>query len=372
MTRSRISPFLALTATLFVLLCAPSARAISLQNLARLEGQGESTVWGLGLVIGLNGTGDSGSVLPLARQVAALLEQGGNAIPDLEELAKSRNMALVMVTANISSNTSVSGDKIECRVQAYHSAKSLAGGQLFITPLRGPTRDDSFVYAYAQGPLVIDPETPTVATLRAGTGSGAQLVHDIRMPVIGDDWTVGLVVKPAYAGWPTTRLVAGMINQFRQGFAEDARTIAKAIDERTIIVQIPLEERANWANFMGQLMGSIEIDESLLQLPARVVINERTGIVVMTGDVEISSALIAHKDMVITEITPPVIPTAARPDIEQSNWTGIVRETSDRRRARIEDLLAAMRQLDVSVQDQIEILTMMQKAGQLHAEIIIE
>ena len=192
------------------------------------------------------------------------------------------------------------------------------------------------------------------------------------MPVIGEDWTVSLIIKRPYAGWPTTRLVAGMINQYRQGFAEDARNIARALDERTVIVQIPLEERANWANFMGQLMGSIEIDISLLQLPAQIIINERTGSIVMTGDVEISSALIAHKDMVITEITPPVVPTAARPEVDQSSWTGIIRETSDRRKARIDDLLNAMRQLDVSVEDQIGILTMLHEAGQLHAELVIE
>ncbi|MCA9305791.1 MAG: flagellar basal body P-ring protein FlgI [Phycisphaerales bacterium] len=372
MTRKAITPFAALLSMLIVLVGATPAHGVTLQELARLEGQGESTVWGLGLVVGLNGTGDSGSVLPLARQVAALMEAGGNAIPDIEELAKSKNMALVMVTANLDAVGSRRGDKVKCRVQAYHSAKSLAGGQLFITPLRGPTRNDNAVYAYAQGPLVVDPNNPTSATLRDGTGSGAQLVHDIFMPVIGEDWTVSLIIKRPYAGWPTTRLVAGMINQYRQGFAEDARNIARALDERTVIVQIPLEERANWANFMGQLMGSIEIDISLLQLPAQIIINERTGSIVMTGDVEISSALIAHKDMVITEITPPVVPTAARPEVDQSSWTGIIRETSDRRKARIDDLLNAMRQLDVSVEDQIGILTMLHEAGQLHAELVIE
>jgi len=372
MTRWKTTPLLALLTTLVVLFGAKPAQGVTLQELSRLEGQGEFAIWGLGLVVGLNGTGDSGSVLPLARQVAALMAEGGNPIPDIEELAKSKNMALVMVTANVDKTGARIGDKLECRVQAYHSAKSLAGGQLFITPLRGPTKNDRSVYAYAQGPLVVDPNNPTVATLRNGSGSGAQVDIDIYRPVIADDWTVSLIMNTPYAGWPTTRLVAGMINQYRQGFAEDARNIAHAVDERTVIVQIPLEERGNWANFLGQLMGSIEIDESLLQLPARVVINERTGVIIMTGDVEISSALIAHKDMVITEITPPVVPTAARPEVDQSNWTGIVRETSDRRKARIDDLLTAMRQLDVSVQDQIEILTMMHKTGQLHAELIIE
>ncbi len=366
-----VRPIGALLGLIVALIGASPAQGISLQEIARLEGQSESTVWGLGLVIGLNGTGDSGSVLPMARQLAALLQAGGNAVPDLEELAKARNMALVMVTASVPRSGARKGDKIDCHVQAYHSATSLAGGRLFITPLQGPLPGQG-VFAFAEGPLRIDPTTPTVARVRAGSGSGAQMIEDIFMPVIAEDWTIALLVEPAYAGWPTTRLVAGMINQFRQGFAEDGNGIARAIDDRTVVVRIPEEERANPANFIGQLMASIEIDDSLLQLPARVVINEREGTIVMSGDVEISSALIAHKDMVITEITPPLEPTAARPDIDRTAWTGIIRETSDRRRARLEDLLRAMKQLDIPVQDQIAILTQMRKNGQLHAEVVVE
>lgn len=371
MERNGFGRMVALVGVVLALVSAGPARGTSLQEIARLQGQAESTVWGLGLVIGLNGTGDSGSVLPLARQVAALLEQGGNKIPNLDELAKARNVALVMVTATIPKSGALRGDKYDCHVQAYHSASSLAGGRLFITPLQGPLPGQG-VFAMAEGPLSVDPTTPTVARVRRGAGSGAQIVQDIVMPVIAEDWTIGLVIEPSYAGWPTTRLVAGMINQFRQGFADDAKGIARAVDDRTVVVQIPVEERANPANFIGQLMASIQIDDSLLQLPARVIINEREGTIVMSGDVEISSALIAHKDMVITDITPPVEPSVARPDIRRTSWTEINRETSERRGARLDDLLRAMKQLDIPVEDQIAILTQLRKNGQLHAEIVIE
>ncbi|MEO1129790.1 MAG: flagellar basal body P-ring protein FlgI [Planctomycetota bacterium] len=348
------------------MLCASSAHALSIQQMTYLRGTGETTLWGLGFVVGLPGTGDKGESLPMARQLAALLERGGNVVPSLEELADAQNIAMVMVTCTIPREGARKSDTFDVHVQAWHEASSLEGGRLFITPLTGPLPGQG-VYSFAEGPVILDGTTPTVGRVRGG----ARMSRDIEMNVIDQTGTISLNIRPEYAGWTTAKLLANTINQDRQGFRETTTEIARAVDARTVTVAIPEPELADPANFIGNVL-SIRLDASLLELPARVIVNERTGSIVLTGDVQISPAVIAHENLVVTTVTPPLEPTPDTPAVRRSNVTALGRPEGERPAARLSDLLEAMKALDVPVADQIAILAKMHEIGHLHAEFIIE
>lgn len=355
-----------LTAVFALLSVERSASALSLQDMARLEGQGETTLWGLGFVVGLGGTGDPSDVMPLARQLAKLLERGGNPTPQLEDLAKGKNIAMVMVTMTIPKEGARRGDKIDVSVQAWHRAQSLEGGQLFITPLQGPLPGQG-VYAFAEGPLSFDGESRTSGKVRGG----GRISRDISMTTISADGTITLVIEPSYAGWTTARLLASVINSERQGLDDTAGEIALALDERSVRVLIPEAERPDPAYFISSIQ-EIRLDPSLLSLPARVIVNEKRGTIVVTGDVQISPAVISHKDLVVTTVTPMREPTVANPKVERKRWVQVDTTKNVRETARLQDLLEALKQLDVAVEDQIAILQKLHKIGRMHCEFIVE
>lgn len=356
----------ALAAAVVALGATAAARATSVQELARLQGQGETTIWGLGFVIGLQGTGDPSEHLPLARQLAKLLERGGNPVPKVEELAKGKNIAMVMVTCTIPKEGARKGDRIDVFVQSWHNAQSLDGGRLFITPLQGPLPGQG-VYAFADGPLVFEGPSKTSGRVR----DGAKLSQNISMRVIDPDGSITLIIEPPYAGWTTSQLIAGAINSERQGFEQATSEMAHAIDERAVKVRIPEAELSDPAGFIADVL-EIRLDPSLLALPARVIVNERRGTIVVTGDVQISPAVISHKDLVITTVNPPREPTPQAPVVERSRWARVNTLGGEREQSRVQDLLQALKQLDVPVEDQIAILAKLHRIGRLHAEFVVE
>ncbi|MEL7474300.1 MAG: flagellar basal body P-ring protein FlgI, partial [Planctomycetota bacterium] len=150
--------------------------------MATIEGQGASGLNGLGLVVGLPGTGDSGKDLMLARPLAEVLRNKGLPIADFDELRSTRSCALVMVTCEVPETGGRTGDQFDVTVSAIGAASSLAGGVLLHTPLTGPF-PGSEAYAMATGDLVVqDVNAPTKATVR----DGAQMIQDIRMPQLGE------------------------------------------------------------------------------------------------------------------------------------------------------------------------------------------
>lgn len=340
---------------------ASAAHATSVQELVRLQGQGESVLQGLGLVIGLPGTGDSGEDLIVARPLAKLLENSGNPIGGFEELANSRSVALVMVTARIDRTGARPDDVFDVTVTALNNPGSLAGGELFLAPLRAPLPPHD-VYAIAQGPVVIEGAN----TARGVVRGGARVVREVRTPTIAADGTITLLINPNVAGWTTAQLIADVINQHRMGLERSGEAIAFAADERTVRVQIPATDVADPAGFIADIL-SVRFDPSLLSLPARVVVNEREGIIVMTGSVEISPTALTHGNLIITSVTPPD-PGGLEPP---SRWAALGAEGRPRENARLRDLLAALKQLDVPVKDQIAILMQLHRTGALHAELIV-
>lgn len=350
---------------LVMLTATPVSQAnMSIEDIVRLKGYGSSQIWGIGLVVGLNGTGDSGEILPVARPLAKLLERAGNPVPNLEELTDAQSIALVMVTCDLPEHAVKSGDQYNASVKTMFAASSLEGGQLLVTPLRGPLPGQG-VYAFSWGELnVSDLNTPTSASITAGV----RMSEDINKPIIEDGNRITLHLRTPYVSENMASTVASLINQ-----AEDRGEgpIARAWSAREVELTIPTDEMANPIEFIGRVL-TTRFDESLVDLPARVVISEPDGPITITGDVSISPAVISHNDLVVTTVEPEFPPTPANPRVTQSTSLMVDTTGDERTRASAAELLQVLEQLQVPVGDQIEILKQLHRAGHLHAELIIQ
>jgi flagellar P-ring protein precursor FlgI len=341
---------------------------VSIQEFVRLDGQMTNTLRGIGIVTGLNKTGDSGKELALARPLAEVYKNNGNPIGELKDLASSKAAALVTLSVTLPEGGGHEGDALDVFVQVSHSASSLKGGTLIISPLLGPT-PKSPIFALASGPIILeDAEVPTTGRIRGG----AILSRDIRPARVGDSFN--LILRPAFRSYQVARTIASEINDLNANLdatEEALEPIAAAIDETMIHVTIPKAERVNSTGFMANVMGK-KFSPSLLDLPAMVVVNERTGSIVVTADVEISAVTVGNDKLVITTTTPTPIPTAADPQVSRQSFAEFGTTGTGADRARIQDLLEAFKQLNVPAKEQIQILAQIHQAGRLHARFVRE
>lgn len=346
---------------------AVSTDVTSIQELARLEGQGESVLRGIGIITGLKGTGDAGNELVMAGPLAKIYESNGNPLPDLKLLAKAKSAAIVMLECVIPAQGARRDDTLDVFVTASHSASSLAGGRLHLAALSGPMPGQG-VYAMASGAVVIeDPLIPTAGRVRMG----ARMIRDVLMPGVKD--TFRLVVFPHFRGYTVTTQIADTINSLaaESDAATNTGPIARAVDDVAVEVVIPEAERAAAPQFVARVMSST-MSPSLLRLPAQVIVNQRTGSIIVTGNVEVSAVAVSLKNLVITTTTPPPVATPANPLVTTNRWAGVGTTSRASERARIQDLIQAFRTLDVPIEDQIAVLTQIHRAGQLHARLIID
>jgi flagellar P-ring protein precursor FlgI len=361
-----------LLACLIVLaLCAQSPAGTTVNEIARIQGQGELELRGIGLVVGLNHSGDSGKELAVARPLQQLYINSGNPVV-IDDIKGATSVALVSVSCRVPETGARTGDRIDVRVQAMQSAKSLVGGTLYLCALQGPLPRDpllSQVFALAEGPLVIEGSTPTTGRVR----EGARMIRDVKTGQVGDSFTI--ILRPPYAGWASTSEVASTITQNLYGKTgknlAGLPQLATVLDDRSIRIDIPPAERANTAAFVGDVL-STPINVALLKLPAQVIYNEAAGRIVVTGDVEISPVAITQSDLTITTTVPPPTPTPDNPLLETKTWAGIAPGAKESDKARLQDLLNAFNQLKIPVREQIGILQMLEKTGKLHAKVVIE
>jgi flagellar P-ring protein precursor FlgI len=344
-----------------------AADAGSVREFTRIRGQGESVLQGVGLVLGLNGTGDGGDELATIRPLAELLRRNEMPVASLEELANSNSAALVMVTCTIPREGAQVDDTLDATVSVINSASSLRGGELYIAPLTEP-RPGGAVYGFAQGSVVVlDEENPTTGTVPRGV----RIVRPIStMPQI--ESVFDLIVDNWYAGWSTTHYIASQINDtYHLDTDPTADRIARVIDDRTIRMSVPPAEMGTKAAFISDVMQTL-IDPRRFGLPAMVVASTRTGSIVVTGDVRISPTVITYNELVLTTTLPAPLPTPEQPLVETQRWARVASGAEQDDLARLDDLLAAFKQLDVDAVDQIQILRNLHRSGSLHAKLIID
>ena len=358
-----------------VALVAANASATRIADVTRLGGQRTNVLTGMGLVVGLKGTGDGGKYETAIRPLATMLAKMGNpAMP--AELKDTKNVAIVAITAKLPENGVRDGEVLDVYVTSIGAASSLKGGRLYITPLLGPTgepytartRDgegrihtEVMPFAMAEGSVVLeDPAIPTGGVIRRG----ATMEVDLPTEQIDRAGRVSLVIEDPSASWTMASMIAKTINGDKEA---DGAAVAVAIDPKNVVVTIPPEERGAPDNFIA---GILALDLPLMTSEARVVINERTGTMILTGDVEISPAVVSHKGLTISTLSPMPVPKPSAPMLKTSEFAAIATDKS--RAAKLQDLLDALDQLKVPADDKIAIVKALYTSGKLHAKLIIE
>ncbi|HEY8425310.1 MAG TPA: flagellar basal body P-ring protein FlgI [Limnochordales bacterium] len=333
-------------------LAAPAVRIV---DLARLEGLRPNQLVGLGLVVGLEGTGDSRGVS--AQMVANMLRYFGLAV-DPGQL-RARNVAAVMVTALLPS-LARPGDRVDVTVSSMGDARSLAGGVLLQTPLQGA---DGEVYAVAQGPLVVGGSTarsltgqrvhPTVATIPGGA-----IVERAVPAAVAQEGTVRLVLYQ-----PDFTTAARMVDAINQELGEP---LAFTLDGAVVTVRLPEAYQQDPALLVARL-------EQLMvtpSAPARVVINERTGTVVLGHQVRIAPVAVAHGGIrVEVGATAPDDDLGAVRGLPSRSESPPGRATLLQAGASVGELVDALNASGLTPKDIIAILEAIRAAGALYAEL---
>lgn len=325
-----------------------------LRNICRIKGQEENVLRGLGLVVGLNGTGEANDPQTM-RALARAMEILGNPIPQygmpgaatFDELRKSKNISLVWVTARVPATGARRGDKLDCEVSAING-KSLAGGRLAFAALQGPNTQDRRVYALAEGSIhLANEEQPLVGSI----ANGCQMEEDVFTPFVQDNY-VTLILDRNHANFQT---VSEIVNAIRQTHFQNDETGVQAVNASNIVVRVPEVYRNDPVEFVSILL---ELQVYNPEPESRVVINQRTGSIVIDGNVQIGDVVISHRNIVVEagQLTPPF--TAVDP-LQQDS-------------AKLQSLVDALNALKVPNADAIEIIKGIDRSGKLHARLIID
>lgn len=342
-------------------------------DVTTLKGQSVNRLIGQGLVVGLKGTGDGDQYAVTMRALAQTLGHLAAPVSSLEELRDTGNVAIVLIDAVIPEHGAREGDRIDVHVSALGSAQSLAGGRLLVAPLIYEDPSVQKIFAFAAGGIDIPSiDTPTVGLIPSGatiqedvlvgfTASGASLPFT-------NDWIqpsekyITLVLDEAHAAWGLSVAIAEAINS-EMSLAADAERVAIAADPKNVVVLLPGFQRGDPASWIRDLE-----ELSLLMPPneARVTVDRASGTVVVSGDARISPVIVSQKGMTVVVRVPP--PPADEPRVEAQQFVALGSDRSVD--ANVSDLLQALNQLKVPIEDRIAILTQIQKAGKLHAKLV--
>ena len=339
-------------------LSARPAYAVKVADITRLSGQRSNLLTGFGLVIGLRGTGDGGDYLPAIKPLASMLAKFSNPTT-VAELNNANNVAIVSLVATVPNNGVRDGDKLDVYVMSNGAAASLKGGRLFVTPMQGPLAG-SGIFALAEGPIVIeDPSTPTVGVVKGGCVMEADLPAQFI-----ENGKFTLILEDPSASWTVASTIAKIINDAE---STNGETLAIAVDPKNVVVTIPPIERERPDSFISRVQ---RLPVPLLPTEARVQINERTGTMIITGDVEISPVVISHKGLTISTIRPEPIPTPRTPVV--TSKTTVALDTTKQGGAKLQELVDALEQLSVPAEDRITIVKELYRIGKLHGKLITE
>ncbi len=332
--------FAIIVGILILMVSLSLAAMVRLKDIARFRGARDNQLFGIGLVIGLNGTGDSGTVP--SSLLSNMLKNFGITVSAND--LRSQNTALVMVTADIPAFYK-EGMRLDIQIASIGNAKSLNNGVLLQTPLYGA---DGMVYAVAQGQLSLGGENigasinlqnrfPLVAYLPGG----AIIEREIPTSIVDANSVTLLLLNPDFT---TAARVTQAINT---KFGEQ---ISRALDPTSVKIRIP-------DVFIDDLIPFLSIIEEVEVIPdsvARVIVNERTGTVVMGGNVRVDDFTLSYGGFSIT-IRNGKVSTGDNPGPDSS----------------IENLVSGLRAIGATPQDIIAVLQSLREAGVLHAQLVM-
>ncbi len=346
------------------------AQAARIKEVASVQGVRPNQLTGFGLVFGLDGTGDQATQAPFTPQaMAAFLQQNGITLPPGVTM-QPRNLASVVVTAELPPFAQP-GQRIDVNVSSAGNAKSLRGGLLLATALRGA---DGQVYAIAQGNLI-------VGGAGASAGGAKVQINHLAAGRVPEGATVERAVPTAMSAngvlqldlqsndYATARAVANAIN------AAKGEGTAQAVDGRVVRVRMPTQTNDHVA-FMADIEN---LDVALEKPAARVVLNARTGSVVMNESVTLSTCAVAHGALTVTVNSTPVVSQpnalstggqtvkAEKVDIAITQQGGALMQLPAG--AKLADVVRALNSLGATPQDLLAILQAMKSAGALKAEL---
>ncbi|UUC94237.1 flagellar basal body P-ring protein FlgI [Comamonas sp. C11] len=348
------------------------AHATRIKEVAAIQGVRSNQLTGYGLVVGLDGTGDQTTQMPYTKQALAnYLEQMGIALPATGNAAQLqlKNVAAVIITAELPAFAQP-GQAIDINVSSMGNAKSLKGGTLVATPLRGA---DGEIYALAQGNVVVGGAGAAaggskvqVNHLNAGrVPQGAQVERAVPTPVNqGNTITLGL----NQTDFQTADKMVRAINQ-RMGAGT-----AMALDGRTVQVNAPIDPGSR-VRMIAEIQ---EMPIETSKPAAKVVINARTGSIVLNQAVTLGPCAIAHGNLSITISTTPVVSqpapfsqgqtvVAQKSDIQVKQEPGKVINMPNS--PQLTDVVRALNSLGATPQDLLAILQAIKAAGAMDAEL---
>jgi flagellar P-ring protein precursor FlgI len=353
------------------LLLALPAQALRIKELAEVQGVRSNQLTGYGLVVGLDGTGDQTTQMPYTSQsLSSYLQQMGITLPaSLASSLQLKNVAAVIVTAQLPAFAQP-GQTIDINVASMGNSKSLKGGLLIATPLRGA---DGEIYAMAQGNMVVagagaaaGGSKVQINHLSAGRiPGGAQVERSVPTPLQeGDYITLGLNASD----FQTARRVAQAINN------KLGSGLANALDGRSIHVRAPNDPNAR-VNFLADLE-ELTLDASTPA--AKVVINSRTGSIVLNQAVSLGPCAIAHGNLSISISSTPSV---SQPNPLSQGQTVVTEKTNIQIKQepgiliqvppapQLADVVRALNALGATPQDLLAILQAIKAAGALNAEL---
>jgi len=365
---------MALALVFFSMTAGAASDTVRIKDIGRFGGWRDNMLVGYGVATGLAGTGDSSRSRSTRQSIANVLSQFDVVIPP--DQVQSRNVAVVMITATLPPFAR-NGDRLDVTVTSMGDARSLLGGVLLMTPLKGP---DGRIYALAQGALsvggykydlngnVVQKNHPTVGVIPGGASVevavGSEMMQGGQLEFVLTD--------PDYT---TANRIAASVNTGLSG------ALAVASDAATVKITVPEGLRQNLVGFITRV-------ESLSVQPdrrARVVVNERTGTVVAGGDVTISRVTVSHGDLRVSVVTDYLV---SQPLLVRATGAGVRTEVVPQTRigvtesggeavqlgvgSTVADLVQALNRIKASPRDMIAILQGIKAAGALRAELIIQ
>lgn len=353
---------------------AESSGSVRLKDLGRFLGRRDNMLVGYGIVTGLSGSGDAPRNQATRQAMSNLLSQFDLVVP-LDQI-QSRNVAMVMVTATLPATANI-GDKIDVNVTSTGDARSIAGGTLIMSPLRGPDRR---VYALAQGPITVggyrfdgngnlrQKNHPTVGVVP----EGGTVEVPVRAELVASNGHLDYILKNADA--VTSERIASRINE-SMGYGS-----ATSIDAETVRIRAPQS-----ADRLNAFVATIEGLSVVPDVASRVVINERTGTVAAGGDTRISPITISHGDIRVsidTEYTASqpnfigVADDSVRSLVVGNSRLGVEESgqhvAMSYKQTTVAELVASLSKARVSTRDVISILQAIKAAGALHADLVVQ